>query len=115
MYTCAANPVFLVHAVNFLILVFGWAIPALWPIYMGVLVATLTSLLFLSYCPLTKWEFELRKKVDPTVECPSGFLNLYAYKLVGMRISDTFIYWTGIFFLSASIAISVYFRFFFIT
>lgn len=113
MYTFGANLIFVFHVLWALVAIFGWLIPALWPLYMAVLAATLISLLFLSHCPLTRWEFNMRRKVDPTASSSSVFLAHYLAKLLGRQITDAFILRAGLVFVVASIAINLYFRFFF--
>lgn len=106
-----ANAIFLIHLIFVLIIIFGWLVPELWPVYITLLVGSLISELVLNYCVLSKWEFDLRKKIDPTTNYDYSFSTYYTYRLTQKYISNEFIQIMGTVFLIASILISLYFRF----
>ena len=61
LYIFIANLIFTVHLVLVLIVSVGWLIPGFYYLFLGALVATFLSELFLGYCPLTFFEFGLRR------------------------------------------------------
>ena len=107
----AADFVFLVHFLVVVIIMFGWLFPSFWYIYMAALVATLCSEIFLSYCILSKWEFQLRKKDDPRIDYDYEFASFYTYRITRGLISGKFLRFAGTIFVTLSIALSLYFRF----
>ena len=113
MYKTAAEGIFLLHLCLVLLVVFfGWYIPALWPWYVAALVATLVSDLLFGYCILSKWEFDLRRKVNPDTDYDFAWATYYTYKITNKRISNVLYWRLSIFFLTASLGISLYSRFF---
>ena len=112
VYRTAAELIFLFHLGLFLLVVFfGWYVPSLWPWYIAALVATLISDLVYGYCILSKWEFDLRKKINPGTNYDFTWATHYTYKLTNHRISNVLYWWMSIFFLTASLANSLYFHF----
>jgi hypothetical protein len=107
-----ADLIFLIHFLVVLIALFGWTIPAIWVFYMATLVSTLTSEVLLGYCFLSRWEFALRKKLDPSTNYDYAFSSYYTNKLTHQRfaISTDFIKKSGLIFLAASLLINIYFR-----
>lgn len=106
-----ANIVFVSHCIIVLIIGFGWIIPAMWLVYATVLIGTLASWIVFGFCILSKWEFELRKSIDPSINYDFSFSSFYTYKLTHGRISNTFISVAGTFYMTAALAITGYFRF----
>lgn len=105
-----ADCIFAFHCVVVAVIGFGWIISSLWPLYMATLFVTLISELSLGYCFVSKWEFDLRKSNDPSVEYDYGFSSFYTYKLTYQRLSKRFIKYAALTFLIGSIAINLYFR-----
>jgi hypothetical protein len=106
-----ADCIFLFHCLVVAIIGFGWALPSIWYLYMLTLFVTLISEVALGYCFLSKWEFDLRKQIDPSVDYDYGFSSYYTYKLTHHRLSKRFIANAALFFLVASLAINLYFKF----
>jgi len=111
IYRMGADAIFLLHLVLVLLVVFGWAIAELWWVYMGALVVTLLSDLVFGYCILSKWEFDLRKKLNPATNYNYTWTTFYTYKITNKRISDRFYKRAAIVALVLCIAINLYFRF----
>lgn len=111
MKRIVADCIFLAHCAVVAIVGFGWAIPSIWYLYILTLLVTLVSELTLGYCFLSKWEFDLRKQIDPAVDYDYGFSSYYTHKLTHQRLSKRFIATAALFFLVASLAINIYFRF----
>ncbi len=74
-----ADLLFAIHLLTVAIILFGWAIFSIRIMYLTVIFLTLVSEIYLSYCPLTKWEFDLRKKHNPNLNYDYAFLNYYGY------------------------------------
>ncbi len=106
----AADCIFAFHCAVVLIIGFGWLVPQIWPLYMSTLVITLISELALGYCFLSKWEFDLRKQLDPSVDYDYGFSSFYTYRLTRHRLSKRFIQYAGTSFLLGSLLINLYMR-----
>lgn len=111
LYRAAADAIWLLHFFVVFIALFGWLIPSLRHVYIMVLVGTLISELALSYCILSKWELELRKKVDSSIEYDFSYASYYTYRLTQGLLRPQFLRWTGIVFISFSLAIQAYFLF----
>jgi len=111
MRVATANAIFALHAAVVAIIGFGWLAPRIWPLYMVTLLVTLISEVALGYCFLSKWEFDLRKHIDPTLDYDYSFSSFYTYKLTHQHLSQRIIKYAGLVFLIGSIAISIYFKF----
>jgi hypothetical protein len=106
-----ANVIFAFHCAVVAVIGFGWMIPIIWPLYMVVLLVTLISEVTFGYCFLSRWEFDLRKRIDPTLDYGYSFSSFYTYKLTHRRLSQRFIKYAGLAFLVGSVAINAYFKF----
>lgn len=113
LYRIGADGIFVAHLLLVLVVVFGFLIPSIWYLYMTILVATLLSDVVYGYCILSKWEFNLRKKLDPGVTYNFTWATYYTYKVTNYRISDTFYKKAAIAALMLCIALNVYFKFLF--
>lgn len=78
---------------------------------MTALIATLASGVLFSYCLFSKWEFDLRKKADPTTNYDFTWATYYTYKLTNQKISYAFFTRVVSTFLISSILINLYFKF----
>jgi len=112
-YRIVADFICLIHLLVVLIVLFGWLAPSLWYFYMITLVLALLSDLVFGYCILSKWEFNLRKKIDPSVNYDFAWTTYYTRKFSKANISDNFYKKFSILFLTFSLLINIYFRFFF--
>ncbi len=108
-YRIAADALFLFHFFLVSFGLFGWTVPALWPLYMTLLAATLMLDLTLGYCLLSKWEFDLRRKIDPTIEYDFSWTTYYTYKLTHRRVSNEFFVRATFVFIVGSLVINLYF------
>lgn len=107
-----AELIFLLHlALVLLICFFGWWVPALWPYYVAGLIATLISDLVFGYCILSKWEFDLRRKMHPHINYDFAWTTYYTYKLTNQRISNEFYKRMSVFYLVCALSITLYFHF----
>ncbi len=78
---------------------------------MTVLILTLLSDIVFGYCILSKFEFAIRKKLNPETNYHYTFSSYYTYKLTNKKISDTFIINVAYIFLTSSILINLFFKF----
>jgi len=111
LYRLGANTLFLLHVLLVIVVVFGWMVPKIWPLYLTALVVTLISDIVFGYCLLSKWEFDLRKKIDPSTDYNFTWTTFYTYKFTNKRISDRFYKRAAIAALVLCIAINLYFKF----
>jgi hypothetical protein len=80
---------------------------------MATIIITLISELSFGYCFLSKFEFDLRKKINPDLNYDYNFSSYYTYKLTNKIISNKFISIAGYILLIGSILINLYFHYFF--
>jgi hypothetical protein len=113
LYRISADFIWVFHLGVIILVLFGWLVPSLWWIYLFTLVITLLSEIALNYCFLSKWEFDLRKKINPDLHYDYSYTSYYTYKLTGQHLSTRFLARTGIFFTTFSLAINLYFAFWF--
>lgn len=102
-YHVFANIVFLFHILVVFIILFGWYFSSLRLIYVCVLFATLLSEILLGYCPLTKLEFDFRKKLIPNLNYDYSFLSYYVYQLTNINVPGKYVRYPAIIFLTASL------------
>ena len=100
-----ANIVFLIHLVLVFVILFGWYFPKIKYVYLSSLVLTLLSELVLGYCTLTKWEFDLRKKLEPNLNYNYEFAAYYAYKFFNVNPPKRIIRYLALAFLTGSLVI----------
>lgn len=112
-YRVIADSIWILHFFVVLIGCFGWLLPSIWLLYICVLIIALISELSLGYCFLSKWEFDLRKKINPNVNYDYGFTSYYTYKFTNHRISNRFYQQVATVFMVVSLLLWIYFRFLF--
>ncbi len=96
LYIWSANLVFLLHIALGIFLLFGWWFPQIKYIYLVILIGWPLCWMILRYCPLSVWEFWLRKQYDPTIDIQSEVIQHYIYTFFGIRIPTTVIYTGGL-------------------
>lgn len=111
-YRILADLIFILHATILIIALFGWLVPSLWYVYMTILILTLLSDVAFGYCILSKWEFDLRKKIDPSVNYRYSWTTFYTYKFTQNVISETFIERSAQVFIVGSLVLNIYFHYF---
>lgn len=112
LYQISADGVWVVHFFVLFVALFGWLVPWLWPVYIAVLAGTLISTPVLGYCFLSKWEYDLRKKINPALAYDFSFQSYYTYRLTQGYLPNTFVCRvTVVAFVSLSLAVSLYFRY----
>jgi hypothetical protein len=113
LYRIGADIILIAHFFLVLLAICGFLIPSLWYAYMAVLIATLVSDLVFGYCILSKWEFDLRKRINPKINYDFAWTTYYTYKLTNQRISNTFYKHAATTTLVLCIALNLYFKFWF--
>lgn len=78
MKRIGAELILMFHGAVVLFILFGWAIPSWWKAYLAVLVATAISYAIFGHCVFSKWEFDLRRQVNPDIKYDSTWLGYYA-------------------------------------
>lgn len=84
VYSATADIIFWVHLAVVLLVVLGWLWPKLFYPSIILLVATLLSEIFLGFCPLTRLEFGIRKKLDPNLTFDKSCISHYTRKWRGL-------------------------------
>ncbi len=107
LFIVTANIIFLAHLVLVFLVLFGFLIDSIYIVYLIALPLTLLSDIFLKYCPLTKLEFYFRKKLNPNLNYNSAFISYYGHKFFEKKISDKFIRYSAIYFLSGAIILNL--------
>ncbi|MFZ2521981.1 MAG: DUF2784 family protein [Minisyncoccia bacterium] len=85
LYLAIASILFTVHFLLFFLVAVGWLIPSLFYFFLGALIATFLSEIFLGYCPLSKWEFDLRRRLDPSREFDKSCIVHYIRMTFGLK------------------------------
>jgi hypothetical protein len=111
LYRLGADAIWFIHFLVVALVLFGWLVPSLWYLYMAVTAGVLVSELLWSYCILSKWEFDLRKKVSPELDYEYAYASYYTYRLTRGHLSPRFLARAGIVFTVLSLAINLYFKF----
>ena len=111
MYKVSADIIWLAHFVVVCIALFGWLAPSLWVVYIAILLGTMISTLTLGYCVLSKWEFDLRKKINSSLTYDYTYASYYTYRLTHGYLSSVFLARAGVVFTSLSLATNFYFRY----
>ena len=106
-YRLLADLVFLLHLGIVFIILFGWYFSSLYWIYLATLGITLVSEIALGYCFLSKWEFDLRKKIAPDVSYDPTFLSYYFYQLTDVNVPAIYIRYSAIIFLVTSLFLAL--------
>lgn len=65
----------------------GWLFPSLKYVYFFALLSWLGSWIILGYCPLTKWEFLLRRHYDPLVDVNHEIIRYRLKKHLNVEVS----------------------------
>jgi hypothetical protein len=107
-YTIFANLIFIFHVFVVLTILFDWLYPQYRFIYLSTLILTLISEAILGCCILTKWEFDLRKKLEPSLDYDYGFVTYYGYKFFNINIPRKYVKYPAIVFLVVSIIINLW-------
>jgi len=115
LYRFAADFIWIVHFFVVVIVLFGWLVPSFWFVYIAVVTGALISELLLNYCFLSKWEFDLRKKINQKLNYDYSYTSYYTYKLTHQHLSGRFLARAGIVFTTFSLVVNLYFKFLFVT
>ena len=110
LYRKIANTIFFIHLFLVLFILFGGFLPNLWYLYIPIVVIALLSEVMLGYCFLSKWEYGLWKKIDPTINYDYTFTTHYTYKLTGKKLPASFYSKAATIFMIFSIGISLFFK-----
>jgi hypothetical protein len=91
-----ANIIFSIHLLYGVFLIFGWLVPQAKVMYITCLLLWIGSWVVLGYCPLSRWEFVLRKSYDESIDDSTEIIQFYLYKFFGKEISSEIIFCIGI-------------------
>jgi hypothetical protein len=113
IYRLLADSIWLLHFFVVAICLFGWLLPGIWHVYIFVLASVLASNILWSHCFLSKWEFDLRKMIDPRLRYDYAYTSYYTYNVTKGYLSRDFLRWAGLGFTSVSLVINLYFKYLF--
>lgn len=105
LYRIGADGIFLLHCAVVLVALFGWYFPGIWYFYITALVSTLISALVYGYCVLSKWEFNLRRKLNPENNYDYTWATYYTRKISNHRIPNSVIKYSALTFIFVSLGI----------
>ena len=111
LYRICGVLLFIVHSVILFIILFGEFFPKIWIVYFSILILTLLSELYFGYCIVSKWEFDLRKKINPKINYDYNWATFYTYKFTQNRISELFFKRATVIFLVTSLVLNIYLKF----
>lgn len=84
LYYFLAGLIFVIHLAVVLIVSLGWLIPSLFYIFLILIITSIISESSLHYCFLSKLEFGIRKKIDPTRIYDKSCIIHYTRALFGL-------------------------------
>lgn len=76
-YRILANLFFLAHIIIVFLILFGFLFQPIYAIYLLLLISTLLSELLLGYCPMTKLEFDMRRKIESGLTYDYSFFSYH--------------------------------------
>lgn len=98
-----ANALFVLHVLIGLVILFGWLYAPIRPLYLALLILWPLCWLVFGFCPLSKWEFQLRGINIKDTDLNGEIISYYARKLFGVRIPAPFIFGGGLVLLGISV------------
>ncbi len=96
LYFWFANLIFAIHIGFGVFLLVGWRVKDIQAVYLLSIVVWIGSWVFLGYCPLSRWEFSLRKKYDPSIDPNREIIQFYLQKILGIQVASQTIVASGI-------------------
>jgi hypothetical protein len=90
-----ANVFFWFHVLLGIFILVGWAFPRLKILYIALLLVWMFSWIVLGYCPVTKWEFSLRRKYDKSIDTNAEAIQFYVKKILGKTITSRSVFIGG--------------------
>lgn len=111
LYRVGADIVWSLHFLTVCVVLFGWTLARIWPVYVAALIGVLISTLACGYCVLSKVEFELRKRSDPAIDYDFSYASFYTYRLTRGYLSNKFLAYGGVVFAALSLGITLYFHY----
>ncbi len=91
-----ANMLFMLHCFVGVIILVGWLFPQFKILYLALLAVWIFSWVCLGYCPLTKWEFFLRRKYDKNLDPNAEAIKYYMFKFFKKDIPSKRIFTCGL-------------------
>ena len=91
-----ADALFVLHCMFGVFILCGWAFPNIFLIYILTLIVWVATWVFLGYCPITRWEFMLRRKQGVDLDPNEEVIQHYMYKFFHIRIPTKAIFIGGL-------------------
>lgn len=91
IYHAIADIVFITHLLLVVLVAIGWIFPTLFYFSLTTMFLTVLSELIFGYCVLSKWEFGIRRKLNPTKEYDTSCIMHYGRALFDLkpRVQDS--------------------------
>ena len=105
-YRILADTLLAIHVFVIFLLLFGWLFSSLRLWYLAALLLTFASEVALGYCFLGKWEFWLRKRVEPRLPYNGSFITYYLEKYFKVRVSSATVQRAVLIFLCVSLILN---------
>ena len=86
VYRLLADVFFVLHFVIGAFFLFGWIFSEIQIVYLPLLISWPLSWILLGYCPVTKWEFLLRRKYGANLDTNTEFIRHYTHKFFQIKI-----------------------------
>ncbi len=86
LYRIGAGAIFLSHFALGIFFLTAWMFPTIRWFYLPLLVSWPACWIFLGYCPLTRAEFELRRKTGASVGAKEEFIQHYVKRFFGITL-----------------------------
>jgi len=96
VYKWSANSILGLHVGLTVFFAVGWMFREVQVFYLPLLFSWPLSWVTLGYCPLTKWEFFLRSKYNPTIDANAEAIRYNMQKYFGITLHPRPIYIAGI-------------------
>lgn len=91
-----ANTLFVIHCLIGVFILSGWYFPEIRFVYRSFLVIWLLCWVILGYCPVTRWEFLLRRRYDNTLDPNAEAIQYYWYTFFGKKVPSKSIFTGGL-------------------
>ena len=83
-----ADAIFALHCIIGIFILTGWYFPQIKIAYIIFLLCWLFCWFILGYCPVTYWEFALRRKYNPALDPKEEALQHYMNKFFNINLSS---------------------------
>jgi len=87
-FSFLANFIFLIHLSLGVFLLVGWYFNELKILYIAYIFLWLAVPYIFGYCPLARWEFLFRNKINEQVDIEKNFIRFYLKKFFDLDVAE---------------------------